>query len=36
MRLLWTTRAGWIMIAVSLVLMVIGALLARKVVKIDV
>jgi tight adherence protein B len=36
MRLLWTTRAGWIMIAVSLVLMVIGAVLARKVVKIDV
>ena len=36
MELLWTTRAGWIMIGASVVLMVVGALLARKVVKIDV
>ena len=36
MRLLWTTRAGWIMIGASVVLMITGALLARKVVKIDV
>ncbi len=36
MQLLWTTTAGWIMIGVSLLLMTIGGLLARKVVKIDV
>jgi tight adherence protein B len=36
MRVLWTTRAGWIMIAASIALMITGALLARKIVKIDV
>jgi tight adherence protein B len=36
MRLLWTTRPGWIMIGVSVVLMILGGLLARKIVKIDV
>ena len=36
MRLLWTTTAGWIMIGASVLLMVIGVLLARKIVKIDV
>ena len=36
MRVLWTTRVGWILIASGLVLMTIGALVARKLVKIDV
>jgi tight adherence protein B len=36
MRLLWTTQSGWIMMGASVVLMIVGALLARKVVKIDV
>jgi tight adherence protein B len=36
MKLLWTTTAGWIMIGCSIVLMIIGWALARKVVKIDV
>jgi Flp pilus assembly protein TadB len=36
MRTLWTTRTGWILIGIGLVLMAIGALVARKLVKIDV
>ena len=36
MRTLWTTRVGWILIGIGLVLMVIGSLVARKMVKIDV
>jgi tight adherence protein B len=36
MRLLWTTRLGWIMIALASILMSVGILWARKVVKIDV
>jgi tight adherence protein B len=36
MRVLWTTRIGWILIGVGLVLMTIGALVARRLVKIDV
>ncbi len=36
MRLLWTTRLGWLLIAVGAVFMGIGILIGRKVVKIDV
>jgi tight adherence protein B len=36
MRTLWTTRTGWILIGIGLVLMVIGTLVARKLVRIDV
>jgi tight adherence protein B len=36
MRLLWTTRLGWVMIAAASILMAIGTLWARRVVKIDV
>ena len=36
MRLLWTTRVGWFMIAIASALMTIGILWGRKVVKIDV
>ncbi len=36
MRLLWTTRLGWLMIVVAVVLMSVGFAVARKVVRIDV
>jgi tight adherence protein B len=36
MRTLWTTRVGWILIGIGLVLMTTGALVARRMVKIDV
>jgi tight adherence protein B len=36
MRVLWTTRIGWILIAIALVLMTTGTVIARKLVKIDV
>jgi tight adherence protein B len=36
MRLLWTTRAGWIMIAAGCTLMAIGIVMMRKLVKVDV
>jgi tight adherence protein B len=36
MRVLWTTRTGWILITIALVLMTIGAFVARKLVRIDV
>jgi tight adherence protein B len=36
MRVLWTTRVGWTLIAIGAVLMTTGALLAKKIVRIDV
>jgi len=36
MRALWTTRVGWILIGSGIVLMTIGTLVARRMVKIDV
>jgi tight adherence protein B len=36
MRLLWTTRLGFIFLATGAVLMAVGAVWSRKVVKIDV
>jgi tight adherence protein B len=36
MQVLWKTRIGWILIAIALVLMTTGAVIARKLVKIDV
>jgi len=36
MRLLWTTRIGWILIAIASILMLVGVVIARKIVKIDV
>jgi tight adherence protein B len=36
MRLLWTTRVGWVMLGSAIFLMLLGIVIARKVVKIDV
>jgi Flp pilus assembly protein TadB len=36
METLWTTRAGWIMIAAGCSLMALGVFMMRKLVKVDV